>query len=135
VTVILIVIMGVMPAIGIALATRVWWRRRAGVHVVAEIAGHVREKLPATLGSEYTSRDLPIVEFLDESGKRRRITLREEVVDTEKRVTVVFPRGKPQEARIDRRAYLYVGPALLVAPGLALAVIYVALSIYATLAS
>ena len=39
---------------------------------------------------------------------------REEIDDGVKSVRVVFPRGRPQDARIDRFSYLYIVPMLLV---------------------
>lgn len=133
-TAILVVVMAVMPAIGIAVAARTWLRSRDSVHVVARVTGHVRESLPTTLDAEYSSRDLPVVEWTDESGKRRRATLREELRDTDKSVPLMYPRGRPQEARVDRAAYLYLVPALLIGPGLCLALVYLALSLYAAFA-
>lgn len=75
------------------------------------------------------------MEFEDEHGKHRRITLQEEIGDTDKSVRVVFPRGRPNEARVDKAGYRYIVPAVLIAPGLALAIIYMGLSLYAKLAA
>ena len=105
------------------------------MRALARVIGKARDEIPAPLGSEYSSRDLPIVEFADDSGKLRRVSLGEELDDSLTSVTVVFPRGRPQDARIDRPAYLYVVPFLLVAPALCLALIYAALWLYVRLSS
>lgn len=126
--------MVVLPAIGAALAIRTWLRGRHGMHASARVVGHVRDEVPGPLDGEYSSRELPVVEFEDDLGKRRRITLREEIGDTEKSVRVVFPRGRPKEARVDKATYRYIVPAVLITPGLALAIIYAGMSLYAKFA-
>jgi hypothetical protein len=134
-TAVLITVLGVLPARAIIVALRTRRRSRDGLRALARVTGKTRDEIAAPIGSEYSSRDLPVVEFEDDSGKLRRITLREEIDDSLKNIAVFFPRGRPQDARIDRPAYLYVVPFLLVAPAICLALIYAALWLYVTLSS
>lgn len=128
------VVVVVLPAIGAFLALRTMRRTHGALRATARVVGHKREDVPGTLDREYTSRDLPIVEFPDDQGKVHRVTLREEILDTDTQVRVVFPRGNPREARLADTKRLYLVPALLIGPGLALVALYVLASLYAMLA-
>ncbi|MFO1305499.1 MAG: hypothetical protein U1F54_17365 [Burkholderiales bacterium] len=45
----------------------------------------------------------------------------------------MFPPGRPAEARLDQPTRLYLVPALLIGPGLVLALLYVRVALYAAL--
>ncbi len=131
----LFVVVVLMPAIGAFIALRTMRRTRGGIRATAQVVGRKREDVPGPLDREYTWRDLPIVEFRDAAGKVHRVTLSEEIPDTDTTARIVFPRGSPRDARLDDTKRLYLVPALLIGPGLALVVLYVLASLYAKLAA
>ncbi|MEP7366794.1 MAG: hypothetical protein ABI972_26340 [Acidobacteriota bacterium] len=114
------VIFGLMPALGILAAVRVWLFVRGAIRQTVKISGHKSRKTSQMLDSTEMTY-LPIVTFHDEKGIWREVTLSSErplrmrgIRDDE--VNIIYRPGRAAEAKLDHWSLVWIVPLFLCAP-------------------
>ena len=119
----LLIVFGILPFIGSLFAFRTIWLMKYGERVPGRISGYERVRA----GEHNKIFHMPIVEFRDSDGKKHKITM--QLSETRNRsgksesVRVIYPKGKPQAARLERFASLWLIPLFLCGPAIVLGVI------------
>jgi hypothetical protein len=113
-----------MPALGLLFSIRIWLLLRHGVRVTARIVGHKEERWNGGIDTD-NQQLLPIVSFRDERGREHRVTLTHErpekwrgVKDGE--IKLLYRRGDPQHPKMAHAGFLWLVPAFLFGPSIAL---------------
>ena len=111
-----LILVVVMPFSGAIFAFRTWHLLRYGVRVPGTITGYARVGTPDGPRSFH----IPTVEFCDDEGKIHKLAMKMSETPHEsgkpEPVRVIYPKGQPQAARLERFASLWLIPLFLCGP-------------------
>jgi hypothetical protein len=123
-----LIVFVLMPSIGLLFTIRIWLLLRNGLRVTARIVGYKEERFDGGIDTD-NSRSLPIVSFRDERGREHRVTLPHErptkwkdIRDDE--IKLIYRRGDPQHPKIAHVSTLWLVPAFLFGPAIALLIAF-----------
>lgn len=120
----LLIIFGILPFVGALFAFRTWHLLRYGERVTGTITSYERVR-----GTEHRKTFyMPTVGICDSNGNAHTITMRmSETPDRSGKhesLTVIYPKGKPETARLKRFASLWLIPLFLCGPAIVLGTIF-----------
>ena len=114
-----------LPAIGAIFAFRSMRLLQHGVRVQGSIIDYKVVSESRENGPGYSTFHYPVVRFRDAGGQTHTVTMsvseRPVAENKRKPVKVIYPKGKPDAARIANFGSLWLLPLVFVAPGLTLA--------------
>ena len=114
-----------LPAIGAIFALRSIWLLREGVRVQGTIIDYEVVSESRQNGPGYSTFHFPVVQFRAAGGKTHKVTMsaseRPVAENKRKPVNVIYPKGKPEAARIANFGSLWLLPLVFCAPALILA--------------